>query len=127
MMKLLRILSVSVVLFLCACDSLLTEERNTDYVGRYELVRIEGGSADEGISEEEVRQLKEYDLICALDIREDGTAVMNNYGEEEQFVWNNNGLTYNESGETISFEADGKMIIIRDEDTLQALIFMKIE
>ena len=124
MKKLFRNLIISTALFLNACG-IGKEELNRDVIGTYELSRIEGGSADTGITDEEIQQLKEFDLSCSLKMNEDGTAVLNNFGEEEQFTWNNESLIYKDTDKTVSYEADGTTLTITDPDTLQSLVFNK--
>ena len=81
-----RITAAALLVSLCACGRSSGSKIDKELAGMYELVRIDGGNVDEGISEEEVNRLKEYGLTCELKLNEDGTAVMNNYGEEENFT-----------------------------------------
>lgn len=124
MKKLFRNLIISTVLFLNACG-IGKEELNRDVIGTYELSRIEGGSADAGITDEEIQELKEFDLSCSLKMNEDGTAVLNIFGEEELFTWNNEFLKYKDTDKTVSYEADGTTLTITDTDTSQSLVFDK--
>ena len=98
---------------------------DSNLVGVYELQRIEGGSVDDGISEEEVKELKEFKLACYLYVNEDGTAVLDNYGSEERFTWDNKGFHYVDSDEFVTYETDADSIIIKDEETAQAMIFIR--
>ena len=107
--------------FLCACSS-SSGKIDRNLVGVYELQRIEGGSVDDGISEEEVKELKEFKLVCYLYMNEDGTAVLDNYGTEERFIWDNKGFHYVDSDEVVTYEAGEDRIIIKDEETSQARI-----
>ena len=110
--------------FLCACSS-SSGKTDSNLVGVYELQRIEGGSVDNGISEEEVKELKEFKLACYLYMNEDGTAVLDNYGTEERFTWDNKGFHSVDSDEVVTYEADEDRIIIKDEETSQAMVFIR--
>ena len=120
------IVAVALLLPLSGCMT-VKEDRNLDYVGTYELLRIEGGSIDAGISEEEVKELKAFNLNCYLYMNEDGTAVLDNYGTEEHFTWNNNNLVYVDSEETVPYEINGTTLTIKDDNTSQTLVFTKTE
>jgi hypothetical protein len=111
---------------LCSCSGKKEDVRLPDSLyGRYELSRIDGGSIDSGISEAEVSEMKDYDLNCTLDIRTDGTVVLDIYGEEEQYTLNGYSFTNPETEETITFEADDSTLTIQDQSTSQALIFVR--
>ena len=124
MKKLFRNLMICTIVFLSACG-IGKEELNQDVIGTYVLSRIEGGSADTGITDEEIQQLKEFDMSCSLKMNEDGTAVLDIFGEEELFTWNNESLIYKDTDKTVSYEADGTTLTITDPDTLQSLVFNK--
>ena len=117
--------AITAAFFLLGCSGAKKEELNKDLIGKYELIRIDGGSVDDGISSEEVDMLKEFDLGCTLEMKEDGTAVMDIYGEPEEFIWNNEYLKYSNSEKEIAFESDGKTLKIQDAESEQALVFEK--
>ncbi len=116
---------ITAFLFLiCGCAK-SEPQLNPDLAGTYLLQKIDGGSVDEGIGEEKILGLQELDLQCTLQLNEDGTAVMDIYGEQETFSWTNDELVYTESGEAVPFTADGTTLTVMDEETAQALIFTR--
>ena len=91
-------------------------------VGTYKIIAITGSSEDDSLDEESLQAMEELGLTIRLYISEDGTGVLDMYGEAMDLTWTDTEITVD--GESIAYTyEDGKLTISEEGESL---VFEKI-
>lgn len=81
--------------------------------GLYHLVGMT--QEDEIMSTADLAAMAEMGFEMFIELRDDGTGVLNLYGETTEITWDEKGITAND--ETINYEWDGKYLVLTDDST----------
>lgn len=116
MKKISRMLSalmiVLCVFILSACGS--SSSGGTNPVGTYELTAA--SAEEDGSAAEQFEMMKESGLIATLDLKDDGTGLLNMFGTNISVTWDKDAKTikvydqdmeYTIAGDTFTFTWDG--------------------
>lgn len=115
-----RLLSILLCLSLVSCTG---KSDIPDYSGRYELVRIE--SANDPISEEEMKEMRELGYDVTLEIYKDGTCTLDSFGKVLSMTYDARKMTMSSGDESSQFRYEDGLLFIEESD--QTLVFSKSE
>ena len=88
--------------------------------GTYKLVGMQAG--EEITSREDIEALEALDMTVRLYLNEDGTGILNMYGDEMAVTWSDDAMTLD--GGPLNFSQDGSTLVLSLED--ESLTFEKI-
>lgn len=114
--KVLALLLVAAMVFgLAACSSGggggASEKPSP--VGKYTMTGMEENG--EATSQEDLDLLTSLGLTVTLEIKEDGTGILDLFGEQVEFEWDADNLTVDGSKQPYTF--DGKTLIMETNET----------
>lgn len=89
--------------------------------GKYKLVEMT--AEGESYGEEELTALEAFGMTITLELREDGTGVMDIYGEQSELTYDSQNITVD--GEKTPFTKSGDKITFEQDDT--KMVFEKAE
>ena len=92
--------------------------------GYYDLIRIDGATAEDSVSEEDLTMLRELGTYMYLELLEDGTGMLF-MDEEMPVTWADGTVNFTEDGLSVSYTLDGDILTL---DMLESvLVFRKGE
>ena len=112
------ILTFLFVLTLASCASMKKK-----IVGTYELTKAEGSGIS--ITEQQLQAAKLLGMTATLEVRSDGTATLDVFGEKTELTYNLDKMVFTNDGDDAKFTFDGKTIVISEDDT--RMEFKKVE
>ena len=116
-----RILCLTLVLSMVLCFAACGKEEE-DVTGRYDLVSMYG--EDGGVAMEDMVALLGEDFEMYIELKDDGTAVMNIYGETMDLEWQDGQIWPAEEPDSKApFTVEGTALTIEEESL--TLVFEK--
>ena len=92
-----------------------------DDAGYYDLIRIDGATAEDSVSEEDLTMLRELGMYMYLELLEDGTGAF--FMEEEMAVtWVDGTVNFTEDNMSISYTLENGELVL---DMLEAKLFFR--
>lgn len=121
MKKVLSLLLAAVLLCgLCGVSALA--EGEADIFGSYTLIDMLDSSSDEDMTEA-IQAMAALGMSATLTVNEDGSALMDIFGEQQALTFDFDAQTVTDGEEAISYSFDGEKLIIGDEE--QGFVFSK--
>ena len=97
------------VLSLASCSGVSQDK----FVGKYELSKAEGVGIS--LTQEQIDSMKALGLSASLEVKSDGTAVMDFIDEQIEFTYNLRKMTFSHDGKEENFTFDGEKIAFNNE------------
>lgn len=115
--------AAAALVILCGCAGTKAMVGDPAIIGTYELTEVSSSDA-QGVTREELQQLKDYGMTCTLEVKEDNTAVMDLFGDKQELKWDAENFYMEDSPAPYRF--DGSEILIEDESKGGMLVFERI-
>ena len=128
--KLTTMIAAAAMTFsLAACgEKRLTEEEKAKIAGTYELTAFEGQDPEDpnAVTEEDLKQIKEHGYPCTLAVNEDGTAVLDLFGDTQNLTWGKTAFSTND-GSTIAYTVSDDTLTLSQESTTYKMVFTRLD
>jgi len=86
--------------------------------GKYEIEKVESRD-DNNLSDDDLRQMQSLGMTITLDVREDGTATMDIFGQSTDITYDTESMTMNVGGDEVPFSYKrGKLQIEQNGSTM---------
>lgn len=95
--------------------------KKSQIVGTYDLVSATGNGVS--ITESQMDTMKALGMTATLEVRDDGTATMDLFGEKMELTYNLNKMVFSSNGSDAKFTFDGTEIAFSEDGT--SLVFTK--
>ncbi len=120
MKKIAIAISVCILtLFISSCSAV----DKSKFIGEYELSKAEGVGIS--LSQEQIDSMKAIGLTATLEIKDDGTAVMDIFGEKLNLTYDLRKMTFTYEGKDEKFTFDGSRVAFNNEG--RSLEFTKVK
>lgn len=121
MKKLLSIL-LAAVLLCSLCGVAALADGAADICGSYTLINMLDSSSDEDMTEA-IQAMAAMGMSATLVVNEDGSALMDIFGEEQALTFDFDAQTVTDGEDAIPYSFDGEQLIIGNEE--QGFVFSK--
>ena len=95
--------------------------KKSQIVGTYDLVSATGNGVS--ITESQMDTMKALGMTATIEVRDDGTATMDLFGEKMELTYNLNKMVFSSNGSDAKFTFDGTEIAFSEDGT--SLVFTK--
>lgn len=103
------IVTILFVLLLVSCSTV----NKSKLVGNYELSRAEGVGIN--LTQTQIDSMKALGLTATLEVKDDGTATMELFGEKMDFTYDLKKMIFSYNGKDEKFTFDGEKIAFNNE------------
>ncbi len=121
MKKILAVL-LAAILLCSLCGATALAEKYEEIFGEYTLINMLSADSDEDMTEM-VQAMAAMGMSATLLVNEDGSAVMDMFGEQQELSFDFDAQTVSDGEEVIPYSFDGEELIIGNEE--QGFVFSK--
>lgn len=122
------IITVLPVLLIACANPNAAGGKTKSIVGTYELTSFisEQENDPNAVSDEDLQKMKDLGYTCSLEVNEDGTAVMDVFGDKSEFKWDDAHFTLVD-GSPADYIATDKTITIMQSGSNYRMVFTRVE